>query len=329
MSPKPIEVVCLRPQADFARVDALPPSSLSVRYCGPADAEVPTYLKTAHAMIIPAVGPKLPAALFEGTALKLVQVTGAGVDRIDPDAVKRHDIPVANIPGGSNNAIAEYVISSASLLLRRLAWADAEIKAGRYTQWRAQMIAANLAGIEDALIGIVGLGVIGLAVARLAQRSGCRVCYYDPASPNAAAAAELGAKSVSLDELLSAADVVSLHVPSLPSTAGLIGARELARMKPGAVLIQASRGGIVDEAALAAALQSGALAGAAVDVYSTEPPPADHPLFALEGEARNRILFTPHIGGITRQASTFLFRTAWHNVERVLVGGQPPLYRVY
>jgi phosphoglycerate dehydrogenase-like enzyme len=100
-------------------------------------------------------------------------------------------------------------------------------------------------------------------------------------------------------------------------------------MKPGAVLIQASRGGIVDEAALAAALQAGHLAGAAVDVYSTEPPGADNPLFALEGEARNRILFTPHIGGVTRQASTFLFRTAWQNVERVLVDGQPPLYRVY
>jgi phosphoglycerate dehydrogenase-like enzyme len=134
---------------------------------------------------------------------------------------------------------------------------------------------------------------------------------------------------VSLDELLSAADVVSLHVPLLPVTTGLIGALELARMKPGAVLIQASRGGIVDEAALAAALQAGHLAGAAVDVYSTEPPGADNPLFALEGEARNRILFTPHIGGVTRQASTFLFRTAWQNVERVLVDGQPPLYRVY
>jgi phosphoglycerate dehydrogenase-like enzyme len=325
----PIEVVCLRPEADFARVDALPPPSLSVRYCGPADAAVPSYLKTAKGMVIPAVGPKLPAALFENTALKLVQVTGAGVDRIDPVAVKNNNIPVANIPGGSNNAIAEYVMTSASVLLRRLNWADAEIKAGRYAEWRARMVAANLGGLEDALVGIVGLGVIGLAVARLANRSGCRVCYFDPASPNAAAAAELQAKSVSLDELLSAADVVSLHVPLLPATTGLIGARELARMKSSAVLIQASRGGIVDEAALATALQAGKLAGAAVDVYSTEPPAADLPLFALEGEARNRVLFTPHIGGVTRQASTFLFRTAWHNVERVLVGGLEPLYRVY
>jgi phosphoglycerate dehydrogenase-like enzyme len=323
-----IEVVCLRPEADFARVDALPPPSLSVRYCGPADAAVPSYLRTARGMVIPAVGPKLPARLFENTALRLVQVTGAGVDRVDPAVVKNQNIPVANIQGGSNSAIAEYVMTTASVLLRRLAYADAEIKAGRYTEWRARMLTLNLGGLEDALVGIVGLGVIGLAVARLARRSGCRVCYHDPASPNAAAA-ELQASPVSLDELLSAADVVSLHVPLLPVTTGLIGARELARMKPGAVLIQASRGGIVDEAALAAALQAGHLAGAAVDVYSTEPPGADNPLFALEGEARNRILFTPHIGGVTRQASTFLFRTAWQNVERVLVDGQPPLYRVY
>jgi phosphoglycerate dehydrogenase-like enzyme len=324
----PIEVVCLRPEADFARVDAMPPPSLAVRYLGPADAAVPACLASAEAMVIPAVGPRLPAGLFEKTALKLVQVTGAGVDRIDAAAVTSRNIAVANIPGGSNNAIAEYVMTSASLLLRRLAWADAEIKAGRYADWRARMLAANLGGLEDALIGIVGLGVIGLAVARLAQRSGCRVCYHDPASPNAAAA-ELGAKSLSLDALLSTADVVSLHVPLLPATTGLIGAAELKRMKPGAVLIQASRGGIVDEAALAAALQSGSLAGAAVDVYAVEPPPADNPLFALTGEARNRILFTPHIGGVTRQASTFLFRTAWRNVERVLVDGQAPLYRVY
>ena len=191
------------------------------------------------------------------------------------------------------------------------------------------MIADNLGGLEGALVGIVGLGVIGLAVARLAQRSGCRVCYFDPASPNAAAAAELPAKPVSLDELLSSADVVSLHVPLLPAPTGLIGAAELARLRPAAVLIQASRGGIVDEVALATALQAGKLAGAAVDVYATEPPGADNPLFSLQGEARNRILFTPHIGGVTRQASTFLFRTAWQIVERVLVDGLAPLYRVY
>jgi phosphoglycerate dehydrogenase-like enzyme len=123
--------------------------------------------------------------------------------------------------------------------------------------------------------------------------------------------------------------VVSVHVPLLPATQNLIGARELSRMKPDAVLIQASRGGIVDEAALAASLSSSHLAGAAVDVYSTEPPAADNPLLGLSGEAAQRLLLTPHIAGVTRQASAFLFRSAWRNVERVLIGREPPLNRVY
>jgi phosphoglycerate dehydrogenase-like enzyme len=133
---------------------------------------------------------------------------------------------------------------------------------------------------------------------------------------------------MSLDELLATSDVVSLHVPLLAETQNLIGAAELARMKPGAVLIQASRGGIVDEAALAASLVSGHLGGAAVDVYSTEPPSPDNPLLKVTGEAASRLLLTPHIAGITRQSWTSLFRTAWQNVERVLAG-QAPLYRVY
>jgi phosphoglycerate dehydrogenase-like enzyme len=115
----------------------------------------------------------------------------------------------------------------------------------------------------------------------------------------------------------------------LPETTNLIGARELARMKPRAVLIQASRGGVVDEAALAAALASGQLGGAAVDVYASEPPPADNPLLALTGDAARRLLLTPHIAGITRQSWGFMFRSAWQNVERVLIRGEPPLNRVY
>ena len=120
-----------------------------------------------------------------------------------------------------------------------------------------------------------------------------------------------------------------LSAALLRSTKGLIGARELAFVKSGAILIQASRGGIVDEAALAAALNSGRLGGAAVDVYSTEPPGDDNPLLRLSGDAARRVLFTPHIAGVTRQASTYLFRTAWQNVARVLVDGKPPLHRVY
>ncbi len=323
----PHRVLCLRPQADFARVDALPPDGIAVAYHAPGDPEVPALMKTSAALVIPAVGPKLAPALFEATALRLIQVTGAGVDRLDQAALTRLSIPVANVPGGSNSAVAEYAVTAASTLLRRLGWSDTEIKAGNYVGFRARMVADNLAGIEGLLVGIVGYGTIGRAVAEAFERAGCRICWFDPAA--GAQAAGHGAGVDSLHELLAAADIVTLHVPLLPETKNLIGARELAAMKPGAVLIQASRGGVVDEAALAAALQAGHLGGAGVDVYSTEPPTADNPLLTLAGDAAGRILLTPHIAGVTRQASALLFRSAWKNVARVLIDGEPPLNRVY
>ncbi len=322
-------VLCLRPEADFARVDALPPASLAVRFHKPDDAAVSQLIRQVGALVIPAVGPKLAPALFEGTRLRLVQVTGAGLDRLDQAALTRLGIPVANVPGGSNSAVAEYTVTAASLLLRRLAWASAEIARGNYAAFRARMVADNLAGLEGRLVGVVGFGTIGVAVGRAFHAAGARLCFHDPAPRDPAIAAALGAAPMALDELLAAADVVTLHVPLLPATQGLIGARELARMKPGAILIQAARGGIVDEAALAAALNSGHLGGAAVDVYSTEPPAADNPLLTVAGEAAARLLLTPHIAGVTRQASALLFRSAWENVERVLVHGEPPLNRVY
>jgi phosphoglycerate dehydrogenase-like enzyme len=320
-------VLCLRPAADFARLDALPPSSLAVSYHAPDDPSLPQLMRTAGALVIPAVGPKLPPALFEGSALRLVQVTGAGLDRLEQPALMRLGIPVANVPG--NAAVAEYAVTSATMLLRRLGWANTEIRGGNYAAFRARMLADNLAGLHGLTVGIVGLGVIGLAVAEAFDRMGCHICYHDPAPPNPQAAQALGATALPLAELLRTADIVSLHVPLTSATRGLIGDRELAAMKPGAVLIQASRGGIVDEAALAAHLRSGHLGGAAVDVYSTEPPGADNPLLVLEEDAARRLLLTPHIAGVTRQSSAYLFRSAWQNVERVLVHNEPPLHRAY
>ena len=322
------EVICLRPEADFRRVEALPPSTFSITYRAPDDPQLPALLKSARVLVIPAVGPKLPAALFDGTSIRLVQVTGAGVDRLDEPAMKKLGIPVANVPGGSNSAVAEYAVASASTLLRRLSWASVELHAGRYEEFRKRMLADNLAGIEGLLVGIVGFGVIGAAVARAFHAMGAKLCYYDPAPPNASAAESLGARSVTLDELLRSADVVTLHVPLLPATRGLIGKSELSSMKKGAILINAARGGVVDEAALVDHLASGHLGGAAVDVYSTEPPTADNPLFKVTGEAADRLLLTPHIAGVNRQSIANLFKAAWQNVERVL-RSEPPLNRVY
>jgi phosphoglycerate dehydrogenase-like enzyme len=323
-----VDVLCLRPRIDFERANALPPAELTVAYHAPNDAEVIPLMKQARALVIPAVGPKLSADIFDNTTVKLVQVTGAGLDRVDLPLLKSKGVAVANVPGGSNKAIAEYAVSTASVLLRRFAWADAEIRAGKYEEFRARMVSDNLSGLDGLSVGVIGLGTIGLAVAQAFHRAGCRICYYDSAPRDVAAAQDLDADCLSLNELLGAAEVVTLHVPLVPATRGLIRDRELQKMKPGAILIQASRGGIVDEAALAQALTSGHLGGAAIDVYDTEPPSANNVLLSLSGDAARRILFTPHIAGVTRQAAEYLFRTTWRNVEQFIFKNELPENRV-
>ncbi len=318
------DVLCLRPEADFQRASALPPAGWRVAYRGPGDTDVPTLMKAARALVIPAVGPKLPNDLFDGSTVRFVQVTGAGLDRLDLPLLKQLGIRVANVPGGSNDAVAEYVVTMASVLLRRFFWADGEIRRGNYRDFRARVIADSLPGLDGLTTGVVGFGTIGVAVATAFHKRGCSIIFYDPAPRDPSPGERLRARRCALDELLSAADVVSLHVPLLPETTGLIGVSELARMKPGAVLIQASRGGVLDEAALAVALQHGKLGGAAVDVYSMEPPGMDHPLLALSGEAAQRVIFTPHIAGVTRQSTAFLCRAAWENVERFISGSEAP-----
>src|SRR5262249_16845225 len=188
-------------------------------------------IKMAVALVIPAVGSKLPAALFENTALRLIQVAGAGVDRLDRPALEQLGIPVANVPGGSNSAVAEYVVTVASLWLRRFASADAEIKRGNYTSYRTRMLADNLSGLDGLLIGVIGFGRIGRAVAQAFRNLGCRIGYFDPAA-DASAAQAIGASPLTFDEILARADVVTLHVPPLPQTPHPLPARQPPHINP-------------------------------------------------------------------------------------------------
>lgn len=313
------DVLCLRPRDDFTRIGVIPPESLSITYMSPDDPGMPATLKAADALVIPAVGPKLQLALFDQSRVKLVQVTGAGVDRVDVAGLKGLGVAVANVPGGSNEAIAEYAISCALTLLRRFPQSTAAIRNGDYAAFRGRLLADNVEGLGGLLVGIIGMGVIGSAVAKRFKDCGASIAYYDPAPGEPAAARDLDAQSLGLEELLARCDVVSLHVPLMASTQDLLDTEDLARMKPGAVLVQASRGGVVNEAALAAALEGGPLGGAAVDVYSSEPPGIDNPLLRLSEAAAQRTILTPHIAGITRQSWEGLFVTAWDNVVRVLV----------
>jgi len=322
------DVVCLRPEEDFLKLGVTPPAALTIAYLSPDDGNLQEQMVAARALVIPAVGPKLPATLFDGSRVELVQVTGAGIDRVDADAMRSLGIAVANVPGASSTAIAEYAVSGALALLRRTLWADGELRKGNYVAARSRMVAENLSGLEGLTVGVVGLGVIGMTVAQTFHRMGSRIVFHDPAPRDPQLVGQLGAKPLPLTELLGLADIVTLHVPLMPSTHSLIGDRELGQMKAGAILINAARGGIVDEAALVAHLACGHLGGAVVDVYSSEPPLPDNPLFLLEQQASTRLLLTPHIAGVTRQSWALLFRSAWDNVERVLLKGESPDNRV-
>ncbi len=317
------DVVCLRPEKDFLQVGVTPPTAPSITYRAPDDPELKSLFADAKAVVIPAVGPKLSSDLFEGSSVKLVQVTGAGVDRLGGAAMKRLGISIANVAGGSNTALAEYAVSLALVLMRRFVWADAEIKKGNYVDFRKQMISENLTGLEDMTVGVVGLGSIGLAVATAFHRMGSKIVYYDPALKDPTDADQISALALPLKDVLKLSDVVTLHVPLIPETKGLIGDLQFSAMKLGAILIHAARGGVVDEMALAQHLTTGHIGGAAVDVYSSEPPEPDNPLFSLKGDAAQRVIFTPHIAGVTRQAWAKLFQIAWDNVERVLAGDDP------
>jgi phosphoglycerate dehydrogenase-like enzyme len=322
------DVLCLHAETDLARVGVTPPAQLTIAYRRPEDPQLHMVAREVRALVIPAAGGRLAPSLFEGGKIKLVQVVGPGADRLDEAQMKKLGIAVACVPGSSNSAVAEYAVGCAIVLTRRMPWSGAEILDANYVSFRGRLVADNLPGLEGLTVGVIGLGTVGFAVAEAFRRFGCEIVYHDPA-PRDEGAAKLSAKALPLDELLKTADIVTVHVPLLPQTRSLIGARQLNLMKPGAVLIQASRGGVVNETALAAVLNSGRLGGAAVDVYSTEPPDTDNPLFALESEAARRVLFTPHMAGVTRQASAALFREAWANVERMLVRGEAPLNRVY
>ncbi|PJI40335.1 hydroxyacid dehydrogenase [Ferrovibrio sp.] len=224
--------------------------------------------------------------------LKVIGKHGAGVDNIDIPAATDAKIPVLNTPGGANAlAVAEGAVALILAAVRYLRTAHDMVTAGLYAE-RSSLLAGHL---TEKTLGLVGLGNIGSLVAGILRRGfSMHVIVFDPYL-NAEQAKDAGVSLVgSLKELLSAADVVSLHVPLTPETRGMIGERELALMKPDAVIVNTARGGLIDEEALASALKNGRLRGAGVDVFEQEPPRPDNPLFSAPN-----ILLSPHSAGIT------------------------------
>lgn len=247
--------------------------------------------------------------------VKLIQLAGVGFDRVDILAATRASVPVAQTIEGTIIGVAEHTVLLVLALYKQLLRADASLRQGEWLVWQLRPESYTLDGKT---IGILGLGRIGRGVARRLRAFGTEICYHDTVRADHDTEQELGVRYMQQDELLSAADVVTLHLPLMPETRKFFGEREFGLMKPSAVFINTSRGELVDEAALVRSLEEKRIAGAGLDVFDTEPMTKDNPLLKLP----NTVL-TPHIATGTRDSIIAKTVAACDNFRRVIEGARP------
>src|SRR5512144_3329028 len=283
-------VVLIAEELSPATVDALGPD-FEIRTCNGADrAELLPALSDADAILVRSATQVDAEALAAARRLKVVARAGVGLDNVDVPAATQAGVMVVNAPTSNIVSAAELAVALLLAAARNIAPASAALKNG---EWKR----SKYTGIElyEKTVGVVGLGRIGVLVAQRLSAFGMKVVAYDP-YVQAGRAAQMGVRLVTLDELLAEADFMSVHLPKTPETIGLIGAEQLAKVKPSLVLVNAARGGIVDEVALHSALKEGRVAAAGLDVFATEPC-TDSPLFEFEN-----VVATPHLGASTDEA---------------------------
>lgn len=250
--------------------------------------------------------------------VRLIQTTSVGVNHIDLDAAREYDIPVANDIGTNAVATAEHTLLLILAVYRRLIEAFSAVRQAKWPQ--ADLYQAGLYELHGKTVGLVGFGNIGQTVAKLLLGFDVRILYYRRHRLSVAEETALNASHASLDTLLQASDVVSLHVPLTQETEGLIGKHELGLMKSSSILINTSRGAVVNESVLIEALETRQIAGAGLDVLTQEPIKETHP---LRREGLNNVVLTPHVGGATAEAARRAVASACQNIVRVAHGKAP------
>ena len=273
------------------------------------EAAVRASLPSCEAII--AGGEPLPADLIAiAPGLRVIARTGVGFDSVDVAAATARRIAVTITPGTNEESVAEHAFALLLGVSRRIALNDRLIRSG---SWDRTLVIP----LRGKTLGLLGLGRIGRAMVPRARAFGMSVIACDPL-PNPGFDAEHGLRRCDLDALLAEADVLSLHVPLTPSTRNLLDADALERMKPGSIVINTARGGIIDESALVAALRRGHLAGAGLDVFAVEPPPDDHPLLSLPN-----VVASPHLGGIDTLAMSDMATLAARCIVDLQAGRWP------
>lgn len=286
--------------------------------------EVVTAMPDAEVLLVDAITPVTADLIERLPRLKLVNSEGVAFDKIDLASAAAHGVFVCNNQGMNAGAVAEQAILLMLGLLRGVVAGDAAVRAGRQMEVKMRGMREGIADLADCTVGIVGLGCIGQATATRLKAFGSRVLYTGRTRKDPALEAELGAAWCGdLGAMLPQCDFVSIHCAVTPQTTGLVDDAFLAQMRPDAYLVNTARGEIVDNEALARALVAGTIAGAGLDTVHPEPVTLDNPLLNLPAETAGRLLFSPHVGGITTGSMRRGQAHMWDNVARIERGERP------
>jgi lactate dehydrogenase-like 2-hydroxyacid dehydrogenase len=323
------KVICLRPKHDFDRANIAIPESFDIHFFPQFEEDVVIQASAdADFILSPSHSPHISVRLIaRAKALKLIQLCGSGYDAVDLEAANKAGIPVARSPGQNSRAVAEYSYNLINVLNRGILEGDLETKKGNYQWVRDKLRKEGIYELGDMNLGILGVGPVGKEMAKIGGFFGARLFYYDIVRLSREAEKELKLTFVDFSELLRISDILSLHIPINEKTKGIIGRKELASMKPSAILINTARGALVDDEALIDALKSNRLRGAAMDVFEPEPVPPDHLFLSVGPEIQKKLVLTPHLAGAARQSQNRMFQEAIQNILRV-IRGEPPKHVV-
>jgi glyoxylate reductase/D-3-phosphoglycerate dehydrogenase len=304
-------VLVVGPKDTLAMVDDLAPKGFEIVKALHNSPEMKAALPATQYLVGFVQQYVTPQLFKDAPRLKLVQMLSAGYDRADLAAARKSKVPLCNNGGANSVAVSEHTLLLMLAVSRRLIAQHSNVVAGR---WQGNA-PPTVHEVRNKVLGIVGLGTIGKKVARLALVFGMVVHYYDIARLSEAEEDALGVRFRLLPEILRGSDILSLHVPLNESTTAMIGAGELAVMKPSAIIVNTSRGPVIDEKALTAVLAAGKLFGAGLDVFDEEPTPPDNPLLKLDN-----VILTAHLAGPTFESNITRLRNGFDNVQRVARG---------
>lgn len=294
---------------------------------GTPDDEIIERAGAVDFIVADAVSPVSGKLMAASPNLKLVHSEGVAYNAIDTEAARERGIFVCNNAGVNAGAVAEQAILLMLACLRHLREGDRAVREGRQIQVKERLMVEGIRELRDCAVGLVGFGNIARETAVRLRPFGCDIAYWNRNKKPSDVEERYGVHYLPLDGLARTCDIVSLHVPVTPETEGLVDARFLSLMKADAILVNTARGEIVDQLALADALEHHGIGAAGLDTLSPEPVPSDHPLVTLPADASDRLVLSPHIGGVTEGMFRRAWTTIWENIERVAVG-ECPINRV-